>query len=72
MLGRARAEDAQTDEAEGATFSFFDFGPGIMLKFCKNLTGPCGAPTYLPTYLPYLWETKKEITGRVKVGYYTN
>ena len=34
-----------------------------MLKFWKNLTGPCGAPTYLPTYLPYLWETKKEITG---------
>ena len=34
--------------------------------------GPCGAPTYLPTYLPYLWETKKEIMGRVKVRYYTN
>ena len=32
-----------------------------MMKFCKNLTGPCPAPTYLPTYLPYLWETKKEI-----------
>ena len=46
--------------------------PGLMLKFCKNLTGPCAAPTYLPTYLPYLWETKKEITGGVKVGYYTN
>ena len=45
---------------------------GIMLKFWKNLTGPCGAPTYLPTYLPYLWETKKEITVWVKVGYYTN
>ena len=31
---------------------------------------PC---PYLPTYLPtYLWETKKEITGRVKVGYHTN
>ena len=43
-----------------------------MLKFWKNLTGPCGAPTYLPTYLPYLWETKKEITRWVKVGYYTN
>ena len=41
-----------------------------MLKFWKNLTGPCGAPTYLPTYLPYLWETKKEITRWVKVGYY--
>ena len=24
------------------------------------------------TYLPYLWETKKEIMGCVKVGYYTN
>ena len=46
--------------------------PALMLKFCKNLTGPCPAPTYLPTYLPYLWETKKEITGWVKVGYYTN
>ena len=45
---------------------------GLMLKFWKNLTGPCGAPTYLPTYLPYLWETKKEITRWVKVGYYTN
>ena len=44
----------------------------LMMKFWKNLTGPCGAPTYLPTYLPYLWETKKEITGWVKVGYYTN
>ena len=44
----------------------------LMLKFCKNLAGPCGAPTYLPTYLPYLWETKKEIMGGVKVGYYTN
>ena len=43
-----------------------------MMKFCKNLTGPCPAPTYLPTYLPYLWETKKEIIGWVKVGYYTN
>ena len=46
-----------------------------MLKFLKNLTvltGPCGAPTYLPTYLPYLWETKKEITVWVKVGHYTN
>ena len=46
-----------------------------MLKFCKNLAGPCPAPTSLslsPTYLPYLWETKKEITGWVKVGYYTN
>ena len=46
--------------------------PGIMLKFCKTPAGPCPAPTYLPTYLPYLWETKKEITGGVKVGYYTN
>ena len=45
-----------------------------MLKFWKNLTGPSGAPTYLEptTYLPYLWETKKEIMGGVKVGYYTN
>ena len=42
-----------------------------MLKFWTNLAGPCPAPTYLPTYLP-LWETKKEIMGRVKVGYYTN
>ena len=41
-------------------------------NLCKNLAGPCPAPTYLPTYLPYLWETKKEITGWVKVGYYTN
>ena len=51
---------------------YFLLGATLMLKFWKNLTGPCPAPTYLPTYLPYLWETKKEITGRVKVGYYTN
>ena len=43
-----------------------------MMKFCKNLAGPWPAPAYLPTYPPYLWETKKEITRRVKVGYYTN
>ena len=47
-------------------------GPDSMMKFCKNLAGPCGAPTYLPTYLPYLWETKKEIARWVKVGYHTN
>jgi hypothetical protein len=51
---------------------FFLLDAASMLKFWKNLTGPCGAPTYLPTYLPYLWETKKEITVWVKVGYYTN
>ena len=54
----------------------FLLGAALMMKFWKNLTGPCGAPTYLPTYLPYLWETKKEITKCskvwVKVGYYTN
>ena len=50
----------------------FLLGAALMMKFRKNLTGPCGAPTYLPTYLPYLWETKKEITRWVKVGYYTN
>ena len=44
----------------------------LMLKFWKNPAGLSPAPTYLPTYLPYLWETKKEITGWVKVGYYTN
>ena len=32
---------------------------GIMLKFCKNPAGLSPAPTYLPTYLPYLWGTKK-------------
>ena len=41
-----------------------------MMKFCKNLAGPSPAPTYLPTflatYLPDLWETKKEITGVAK------
>ena len=52
-------------------YSFFAF-PYVMMKFCKNLDGPCPAPTYLPTYLPYLWETKKEITGWVKVGYHSN
>ena len=34
-----------------------------MMKFCKNLAGPAG-----PTY----GKLKKEITGWVKVGYYTN
>ena len=44
-----------------------------MMKFCKNWPAPAlPLPTYLPTYLPYLWETKKEITRWVKVGYYTN
>ena len=45
---------------------------GPQAEILQNLTGPCPAPTYLPTYLPYLWETKKEITRSVKVGYYTN
>ena len=52
-------------------YYFFAWG-GQHDEIWKNLTGPCPAPTYLPTYLPYLWETKKEITGGVKVGYYTN
>ena len=51
---------------------FIFAGVALMMKFWKTLTGPCPAPTYLPTYLPYLWETKKEITVWVKVGYYTN
>ena len=55
-----------------STCMLFLLGAALMMKFWKNLTGPCGAPTYLPTYLPYLWETKKEITRWVKVGYYTN
>ena len=46
--------------ADAGVDSFCLGGPG-MLKFCKNLAGPCPAPTYLPTYQPYLWETKKEI-----------
>ena len=54
------------------TCILFLLGADLMMKFWKNLTGPCGAPTYLPTYLPYLWETKKEIMRWVKVGYYTN
>ena len=49
-------------------YSFFA-GPDVMMKFCKNLDGPCPAPTYLPTYLPYLWETKKEINGEGGVPY---
>ena len=40
-----------------------------MLKFCKNLVGPClPLPTYLPTYLPYLWETKLLHFGQMAVG----
>ena len=51
---------------------FFFCWPVRHDEILQNLDGPCPAPTYLPTYLPYLWETKKEITGWVKVGYYTN
>ena len=46
----------------------FCLGGTVMMKFWKNPAGLSPAPTYLPTYLPYLWETKKEITGWVKVG----
>ena len=60
-----------TAETRRARCILFLLWAASMMKFCKNLTGPCGAPTYLPTYLPYLWETKKEIMGLVK-GYYTN
>jgi len=40
-----------------------------MLKFWKDLAGPCPHPYQPTTYLPYLWGTKKEIIGWVKVGY---
>ena len=47
-----------------------------MLKSGKTWPLRCPyLPTYLPTYLPflpYVRETKKEIIGGVKVGYYTN
>ena len=39
--------------------------------FCGGTHAPLPCP-YLPTYQPYLWGTKKEIIGSVKVGYYTN
>ena len=43
----------------------------LMMKFCKNLAGPCPAPTYLPTYLPYLereiLENQQEITTRTVI-----
>ena len=51
---------------------YFLLGAALMLKFWENPAGLSPAPTYLPTYLPDLWETKKEIMGRVKVRYYTN
>ena len=35
-----------------------------MMKFCKNLAGPCPAPTYLPTYLTYGKLKKKTLDGR--------
>ena len=73
--GRDRRQGRKSHSESGWTdpsASFNDRDAASMLKFWKNLTGPCGAPTYLPTYLPYLWETKKEITRWVKVGYYTN
>ena len=35
------------------------------MKFCKNLTGPCGAPTYLLTYLyPTYGKLKKKSEKR--------
>ena len=67
--------EAGVDGRRRATWSsdrVYFLWAAAMLKFWKSLAGPCPAPTYLPTYLPYLWETKKEITGWVKVGYYTN
>ena len=42
-----------TMERSGRPRVFFFSVPDLMLKFCKNLAGPCGAPTYLPTYLTY-------------------
>ena len=70
---KGRNEHGQTLLRRLQLCTFFAWVGLIMfMKFCKNLTGPCPAPTYLPTYLPYLWETKKEIMGRVKVGYHTN
>ena len=44
-------------------------GAAFMLKFWKDLAGPCPHPYQPTTYLPYLWGTKKEIIGWVKVGY---
>ena len=53
-------------------YSFFAW-PALIMKFCKTWPAPAVPLPTVPTYLlPYLWETKKEITGRVKVGYYTN
>ena len=52
------------ESAFDAGVFFFCFEAEIL----ENLAGPCGAPTYLPTYLPYLRETKKEIICWVKVG----
>ena len=36
VLGRARAEDAQTDEASRATFSFVRFRPGSCEPDCEG------------------------------------
>jgi len=59
-----RLADKYTQEsAFDAGVFFFCFEAEIL----ENLAGPCGAPTYLPTYLPYLRETKKEIICWVKV-----
>ena len=78
---KGRNEHGQTLLRRLQVCTFFAW-VGLIMKFCKNLTGPCGAPsylpylplpTYLPTYLPaylptLLMGNKKEIIGRVKVG----
>ena len=70
--GLARTRHKRLPAPEGftklPTCILFLLGAALMMKFWKNLTGPCGAPTYLPTYLPCLWETKKENTRWVKGG----
>ena len=60
MLARCAASlcaifEALARAGEAAPRSLFLLGAaGLMMKFCKNLDGPCPyLPTYLPTYLTY-------------------
>ena len=48
---KGRNEHGQTLLRRIQVCTFFAW-VGLIMKFCKNLTGPCGAPSYLPAYLP--------------------
>ena len=73
MLARTRAHRASCGPGGGRPSSPPGRpcpGSGIKGGCFPSVQSNLPLPTYLPTY--HLWETKKEITRSVKVGYYTN